>query len=236
MKYGRYPPHRIRDRANLFAPPLQSKNTPTNKRVPFVRDDFTFYSWLVRNSNSSAIFFTDAISAVNASYGDAAPFARYLRSFRCANRKQESIRSISNLSVKFSRNFCKLFTNTTTTKWWRTRRCYEAGPMNFLIYRPWKQIIGDCACARREKSGMRRRGRKVEEEEERERERKTFARFINFTGTRQLFKLHRADRPHGLSLISPIYLPPVRPRPPGLSASRREIRRPILRWKRRDGT
>lgn len=24
--------------------------------------------------------------------------------------------------------------------------------MNFLIYRPWKQIIGDCACARREKS------------------------------------------------------------------------------------
>lgn len=152
MKYGRYPPHRIRDRANLFAPPLQSKNTPTNRRVPFVRDDFTFYSWLVRNSNSSAIFFTDAISAVNASYGDAAPFARYLRSFRCANRKQESIRSISNLSVKFSRNFCKLFTNTTTTKWWRTRRCYEAGPMNFLIYRPWKQIIGDCACARREKS------------------------------------------------------------------------------------
>lgn len=40
-----------------------------------------------------------------------------------------------------------------------------------------------------------------------ERERKTFARFINFTGTRQLFKLHRADRPR-LSLISPIYLLP----------------------------
>ena len=81
-------------------------------------------------------------------------------------------------------------------------------PINFLIYRPWKQIIGDCACATREKEGAGG-------------ERKTLARFINFTGTRQLFKLHRADRPP-LSHFPPIYLPPV------FSASRREIRRPIL--------
>lgn len=233
MKYGRYPPHRIRDRANLFAPPLQSKNTPTNRRVPFVRDDFTFYSWLVRNSNSSAIFFTDAISAVNASYGDAAPFARYLRSFRCANRKQESIRSISNLSVKFSRNFCKLFTNTTTTKWWRTRRCYEAGPMNFLIYRPWKQIIGDCACARREKSpecggegGKWRRRRRGSEKGRRSRDlsisrgQGNFLNYIALIGLtasllfpRSIFLLSDrglpASRPLGLSLRNPSPDPPM---------------------------